>query len=327
MCTQGEVIAMKIFISGASGFVGRAVTTELAKRGHEVVGLVRDKNRADIVKRAGGRPVVGDLLENGSWCNDIKASDRVISLTQPFKLGDDIPLDKMEDFGHKHAEAVTNLIKAAAEGMAKSIIVTYHSLCYGDRKGKWVADADAVDPIGYCRPLTGSIKAIDEIGEESEIPIVRMFPALVYGNGGWFKRLIENFQNGTAKIVEPGSNFLSLIHVEDLAGMYANAVEKLRENETLTLSDNRPVVQSTLMEHIADLLDLPVPALVDFNTYAREFGLMEAETMSCSTRVPGIHAMDVLNYVPKHRSYEAGIRYTLCQMGIEPRKRELEEAA
>jgi nucleoside-diphosphate-sugar epimerase len=322
-----EVREMKIFISGASGFVGSAVTSELARRGHEVIGLVRDKARAAIVKKAGGRPVVGDLIENGSWCSDIKESDRVISLTQPFKLGDNIPLDKMEDYGRKHAESVTNLIKAAAEGMAKSIIVSYHSLCYGDRKGKWVADADAIDPIGYCRPLTGSIKTIDAVGEDSGIPIVRMFPALVYGNGGWFKRLIESFRSGKAKIVEPGNNFLSLIHVEDLAFAYAQAVEKLNENETLALSDNRPVVQSTLMEHIADLLDMSAPNMVDFKSYASEFGLMEAETLSTSTRVPGIHAMDVLDYVPKHRSYEEGVRYTLCQMGIEPRQKELEEAA
>lgn len=318
---------MKIFISGAAGFLGSAVTAELTRRGHEVLGLVHDKGKAEIVKKAGGRPVVGDLFESGTWCKDVRESDRVISMSQPFNLGDNIPLDKMEEYGARHAEAVTNLMKAAAEGKAKSIIVTYHSLCYGDRKGKWVTDADAIDPIGYCRPLTGSIKTIDAVGEDSDIPIIRMFPALVYGNGGWFKNLIENFKNGKARIVEPGNNYLSLIHVEDLAAFYAQAAEKLNQNETLSLSDNRPVVQLTLMEHIADLLDMSVPKMVDFKTYSKEFGLMEAETMSTSTRVPGIHAIDILDHVPKLRSYESGVSYTLKQMGIEPRKRELEEAA
>jgi hypothetical protein len=66
---------------------------------------------------------------------------------------------------------------------------------------------------------------------------------------------------------------------------------------------------------------------VDFDTYAMEHGRLAAEVMQSSTRVPGLKAMDILGYVPKHRSYEAGVRYTLCQMGIEPRGQELEEAA
>ena len=312
---------MKVFVTGAAGFIGRAVTAELAKKGHEVIGMVVNDNDGRIVQEAGGRYVVGDLMQGGQWCSEVRDVDKVISLTQPLKSDENITLDKASELGHIHAESVTNLIKAAADGRAKAIIVTNHSTCFGDRGGRWVSDADTIEPIGYCRPMSGSFEAIQRTAEDAELPLIQVYPALVYGNGSWFKRLINNFLDSNAHVVEPGNNYLSLIHVEDLAGLYAMIVEKVDTNETFCLSDDRPVVQRVLMDYIADMLDRqPVP-MVDFKAYARENGILAAETMSSSTRVPGKKAIDSLEYVPRIRSYETGIPYTLKSMGIEPRKR------
>jgi nucleoside-diphosphate-sugar epimerase len=318
---------MKVFVSGASGFLGSAVTTELARRGHEVTGLTRDEQGAKTVKNAGGKPIIGDLFKGGAWCDAIKNVDKVISLTQPISIEEKVDLSKIAEYSHKHTESVTNLIKAAADGKAKAVIVSYHTLCFGDRMGKWVNDFDFVNPVGFCRPLAGSFEAVERVGEDAGLPLINIFPGMVYGNGSWLKMIIDSFQKNTAKVVEPGNNYLSLIHVEDAATLYALAAEKLGKSENFTLADDRPVTQRVLMDHIADMLDQsPVP-MVDFNTYAKLYGKLMAETMSSSIRVQGIRAMDLLGHIPKLRSYEAGIRYTLKSMGIEPRKKELEEAA
>lgn len=317
---------MKIFVSGAAGFIGRHVVSELSGRGHEVVGLARDREGAEIIEKMGGKPVIGDLTKNGQWCSEIMAADKVISLTQPFKHGESIPLDKMEECGIRHGEAVTNLIKAAYCGAPTSIILTWDAQCYGDRKGQWTSDIDALNPIGYCRPLSASFKAIERISEDSELPVISVFPARVYGNGGWFADLVRNMISGKARLVEPGDNWLSLIHVEDLAAFYALAAEKIDESASFCVSDDRPVRQDVLMNFIADLLGKQQPEMVDFETYAKRFGLMEAEAMSSSTRVPGINAIEKLDLALKHRGYERGITDALKSMGIEPGKALLEAA-
>ena len=311
---------MKIFVSGAAGFIGRHVISELSGRGHEVVGLAINEEEGKVVRNTGGKPVMGDLTVSGPWCGEIMNADKVISLTLPFKRGENIPQDKMEGYGRKHAEAVTNLIKAAAAGAARSVILTWDTQCYGDRKGRWVSDIDAIDPIGYCRPLESSFKAIEEITEEAEIPVVNFYPARVYGNGGWFKALVENMLSGKARMVEPGDNWISLIHVEDLALFYANAIEKLDQPAAFSISDDRPVRQDVLLAFLSDLLDTKTPPMVDFKKYAEMFGLMEAEAMSSSTRVPGINAIDTLDVFLEHRGYERGVADALKSMGIEPRK-------
>ena len=318
---------MKVFVSGASGFLGRAVTSELARRGHEVIGMTKDEEGAMVVKNAGGKPLVGDLFTGGAWCDEIKKVDKVISLTQPISLTEKVDLTKMDEFSHKHTEAVTNLIKAAAEGKTKAVIVSYHTLCFGDRMGKWVNDFDFVNPVGFCRPMAGSVEAVERLGEDSGLPIIKLYPGLVYGDGSWFKIIINSFLNNNAKVVEPGENYLSLISLEDAAVYYALAAEKLDKVENLNLTDNRPVTQRAFMEHIADMLDQKSPPLVDFEAYARQYGKLMAETMSSSIRVQGLRAMDVLGYIPKLRSFETGISHTIRSMGIEPRIRTLEEAA
>jgi len=319
---------MKTFVTGAAGFIGREVVAELARMGDNVVAQVRTKQDAEIVIKAGGRPIECDLIAAGAWCEEIASADSVISVTTPFEGEQGMPtMSKVEEYGRRYTESVTNLIKAASGGNARNVVMVYSTQCMGDRHGQWVADADALNPVGYCRPLVNSFKAIARTAEDAELPLVEIYPAFVYGNGGWFAKTVDSFRKGTAKVVAPGDNFLSLIHVEDAAKYIALASRKLTKDESICIADDRPVTQRVLMDHIADLLDRPVAPTVSFEAYAREFGQLAAEAMSCSTRVQGLKAMDLLGHIPDLRSYEAGIRYTLEEMGIEPRCGVISKAA
>jgi uncharacterized protein YbjT (DUF2867 family) len=61
MTTEPVRDPMKVALTGATGFVGSHVLTELLKRGHEVIALVRDQDQADIVTACGAKPAVVDL--------------------------------------------------------------------------------------------------------------------------------------------------------------------------------------------------------------------------------------------------------------------------
>jgi nucleoside-diphosphate-sugar epimerase len=309
-----------MFVTGAASFLGNAVVAELVGRGHSVMGLVSNHETGKTLKEAGANYVVGDLKASDAWCEEIKEADKVISLDTPFASNEPIPKEVtpalLDAYGRQYMEEVTNLIKAAADGKAKGVIINYSSLCMGDRKGKWVNDTDSLDPVGYCRPVTGYFKSITKTAEDAGIPLIELYTSHVYGNGGCFAQLIEGFKDGTARIIGNGDNYMSVIHVEDAAAYIALAAEKLDRNENICLSDNRPVTQKVFMDHIAGLMDLPSPQSVDFETFARDNGMLIAETMASSTRVPGLKAIELLGYVPKHRSFEEGVAYTLNTMGV-----------
>jgi uncharacterized protein YbjT (DUF2867 family) len=63
MPKEEEALAVKMVLTGATGFIGSHVLTELQDHGHEVTALVRDDTQADIVKARGATPAVADLTE------------------------------------------------------------------------------------------------------------------------------------------------------------------------------------------------------------------------------------------------------------------------
>lgn len=69
---------MKVFISGATGVFGTRLVDELANRGHEPVGLVRDNDGAQLVKQHGGIPIKGDLFDVDSLTDAADNADVVV---------------------------------------------------------------------------------------------------------------------------------------------------------------------------------------------------------------------------------------------------------
>jgi uncharacterized protein YbjT (DUF2867 family) len=54
---------MKVALTGATGFIGSHVLTDLYKHGHDVTALVRDGDQADVVASRGATPIVVDLYD------------------------------------------------------------------------------------------------------------------------------------------------------------------------------------------------------------------------------------------------------------------------
>src|SRR5882757_9325885 len=74
---------MKIALSGATGFVGSHVLTELREHGHEVLALVRDEARADIVAARGATPVVVDLHDRTAVARLLGDADGTVHTASP----------------------------------------------------------------------------------------------------------------------------------------------------------------------------------------------------------------------------------------------------
>src|SRR5262245_56296997 len=69
---------MRIFLTGATGYIGSAVFEALVRAGHEVTALVRDNEKAARVAARGARPVVGNLAEPESYRGAAEAQDGYI---------------------------------------------------------------------------------------------------------------------------------------------------------------------------------------------------------------------------------------------------------
>jgi len=323
---------MKVFVSDAAGYNGESVVKALAAKGHKVTGLVRNKAEAEIVKNAGGKPVIGDAMKSGKWCEEVKAADKVISLVEPYEIIDGIPT-QTDKATKRYGESVINLIKTAAEGKPRAILLTYSTTCFGHRSGKWVeGEPGALIPTGLCRPTAEWLDAIEDAANASGKDVVRLFPGLIYGETGWLATVANQFAHGNSVTVMPKDAWLNLIHIDDFAAIVAGIVDSFEGAESFILTDDRPVTQENLMAYIADLLDASCPVDVDKDEYTNLFGELLGETMVSSVRASSAQTLDMLQYEMQMKSYEHGIPETLRAMGYTLRETALggereEEAA
>lgn len=318
---------MKVFVSGAAGFLGKAVVAELVRRGHEVVGLARTEEKGKVIQNLGGRYVIGDLTKDGPWKDEVQSSYRVVSLSWPIKTTEKFNLDRMVELNLQHAKGVSNLIKAAKHGEARSIFVTYDTLCFGDKADKWVAGTEAIQPAGFCRPIGNAYDEITRAGEDSGIPLVNVFPGRVYGPEGWFTYLLGRIHEGTWNLAGNGDNFLSLIHIGDLAWAYGEAVERLTHDESFALVDGNPCTQAEFTYFIADMLGVQHPEPITIHEFAQKEGIMLTESLATSARVSGELAAKLLDFEPAFRDYHSGILAVLKSIGIMPKVTLKEKAA
>src|SRR6476660_9774286 len=66
---------MRVFLTGATGYIGAAVLDALVRGGHDVTALVRDKEKARRIAKRGGHPVIGDLTDPESFRAPAEAQD------------------------------------------------------------------------------------------------------------------------------------------------------------------------------------------------------------------------------------------------------------
>src|SRR6202040_4461305 len=81
--TTGGSLAMKVALTGATGFIGSHVLTELLEHGHEVTALVRDQDQADSVAAHGANPIVVDLYERPMAVSVLRGVDGAIHTASP----------------------------------------------------------------------------------------------------------------------------------------------------------------------------------------------------------------------------------------------------
>src|SRR5689334_23448044 len=128
---------MRVFLAGATGYIGRVVAERLQAAGHEVAGLARTDAAAAKLSAAGIRPERGDLGDPLSIGRAAAGADGVIDLATTSEAGTDGP-------------AVDAILDALA-GSGNPFIYTSGIWSYGDTKGKVVDESTPPDPIELVR--------------------------------------------------------------------------------------------------------------------------------------------------------------------------------
>jgi nucleoside-diphosphate-sugar epimerase len=208
---------MRIFITGATGYIGRAVLDGLVRGGHEVTGLVRNSEKAALVSAAGGRPLIGELSRPESYRAAAEEHDGIVHAGFESSARG-VEVDRL---------AVDTLVAAgrAAAARGNGAFLVYTS-------GIWVL-GQTPEPATESSILDPAPNVAWRPGHEQEIllacgdglrtAIVR--PGIVYGGtSGIVGDLFRDAVNGIVRVIGSGDNRWPLVYDRDLADLYLRLV-------------------------------------------------------------------------------------------------------
>ncbi|WP_260349055.1 SDR family oxidoreductase, partial [Alloyangia mangrovi] len=179
---------------------------------------------------------------------------------------------------------------------------------YGDHGGDWVDEDTPLTPTTARGKARAEAEAAWQAIDGLPLHIFRL--AGIYGPG---RGPFEKVRQGTARrIVKPGQVF-SRIHVEDIAQVLEASIRHPRPGAIYNLCDDDPAPPEEVLQHAAELLDLPPPPEVAFD--AAEMSPMARSFYAENKRVRNDRIKDELGVTLLYPDYRAGLAALLAEEG------------
>lgn len=288
---------MRVFCTGASGYIGGSVAVAMVAAGHEVSGLVRSEANARQIAAMGITPVQGTLDDLDTLRSAAARADVVINAASS-----------------DHESSAMAMLDAL-DGTGKAFFHTSGSSIVGTQSAGQRVD-DVFDETTTLRPSSGRAArfALNErilaFGARSVRSVI-ICPSLIYGIGSgpaqhsiqvpWLIDLAK--KNGVAKHYGPGENIWSNVHIDDLVELYELAIDAAPAG-AFYFAENGENSMKEICEAINRKLGVSGGTVaMSLEEAAREWGDAAAQnTMGSNSRVRANRARAELNWRPSRPS-------------------------
>jgi nucleoside-diphosphate-sugar epimerase len=284
---------VRVFITGATGYIGGSVAAKLTQGGHAILGLVRTDDKAAQLKQLGIEPLIGTLADFHKIVQAATQCDAVINAAS----ADD-------------SFSVEAIIQGLA-GSGKPFIHTSGTSVVSDRAAGEYSDAvfnedSPFEPLPE-RMLRVAIDRAVLMSARKRIRSVVIRPSMIYGRGHGLNpnsvqipHLIALAQkHGVARHVGRGLNVWSHVHIDDLVDLYLLALEHAPAS-SLFYAENGEAPWNSLAAAVGRLLgfgpetkDWPIDEAV------REWGVNAITSYGSNSRVSALKARKMLGWAPK----------------------------
>jgi nucleoside-diphosphate-sugar epimerase len=279
---------MRVFVTGASGYIGNAVAKAFRRAGHQVFGLVRsDRSAHDLLKNE-IHPVKGDLADPKTLhhvMQNIEAVAHCAAESTGDKAQRDFDaisyfLDTLSSFSHSSAFVYTSGIWV-----------------YGNRNGSTVDEYNEPSPLKIVkwRPAHEQ-KVLSHAKNQVRTVVIR--PGFVFGkSGGLTSIFFEGAKKGEVFVIEEGKAHWPMVHVDDLATLYVLAAEQPHPNMILNAAADNSLTMRQVAEAIVKVKAAKITSL-SYDKALTMFGPV-VEGLNISLQVKSEKAKNLLRWNPR----------------------------
>ncbi|MBW4632217.1 MAG: SDR family oxidoreductase [Iphinoe sp. HA4291-MV1] len=248
---------MNIFLTGATGYIGSIVARRLKETGHNVVGLARSEASAQKLKELQIELVLGTLQDREKLIEAAHKADAVIHTAFIHDYSDFAGAIKTE----------RDVLAAFTEALAdsgKPFIATSGTGLLGDSGDRVIDDSESFEFQGE---LTGRAVAEQDIvraAQQNIRSVALRLPIFIYGRGGsqFIPFLINDAkQTGVARYIEPGDFKYSVVHVDDAAELYIQALQNGKAGSIYHAVSESGVTSKAMTEAVARMLGYKVAGM------------------------------------------------------------------
>jgi len=273
---------MRIFVTGASGFVGSAIVKELITAGHQVLGLARSDSSAESIRQAGAQAHQGDVNDLPTLQKGAADCDAVIHTAfnhdfSQFKANCEADRKVIETLGVALAGSDRPLIITSGIGLLRSERI--------------VTEEDA-PPGSDTVPRAASEEAAKAAAAKGASVYIVRLPPTVHGKGDHgFVPMIINMarEKGESVYIGEGKNRWPAVHRQDAAVLYRLIAERTPEQKVYHAVAEEGIPFRDIAEAIGQGLHLPVVSRTDKDaeahfTWFTHFASLGCPASSAKTR-------------------------------------------
>jgi nucleoside-diphosphate-sugar epimerase len=220
---------MKVFVTGASGFIGSAVAAAFARAGHDVSGLHRAREKAASLAAREIEPVHGSMDDPRTYAEVARASSVLVHCAAEYS-------PRYMELDQKTIAALVDAARSPA--LPRTFVYTSGVWVYGDTGDGRADESTPLAPPAMVRPRAEHEQRV-LAASTGLVRTIVIRPGCVYGASGsltaaWFDTAKKR---GAAQFVGDGRQRWAMVHLDDLAELYVRAAESACAGQVFNATD------------------------------------------------------------------------------------------